>query len=154
MGHIGEYGNHELHILTHDSVVQRQMWLMKHKELSKAAAYDMARREFYRHRHRDEIRSRIAKEEAQHVGAYFGKGPLEVGMELEDKAWENWKAWATQQIEDEQAQRAQLFSGQQDEGFGDEMTDGEYDSAIGELEEAMPNNPQSTMVPGGVTAHP
>lgn len=130
------------------------MWLMKNRGRSKAAAYDQARREFYHYRHLDEIRTRIAREEAMHVGAYFGKGPLEVGMELEDKAWENWKSWATQQIEDEQAQRAQLFSGQQDEGFGDEMSDGEYDSAIEELEEAMPNNPQSTVVSGGVTAHP
>jgi small subunit ribosomal protein S23 len=132
------------------------MWLMKHKGHSKATAYDMARQEFYAHRHRAEIRARIAKEEAQHVGAYFGKGPLEVGMELEDKAWENWKSWANQQIEDEQAQRAQLFSGQQDEGPGDEMSDGEYDSAIEELEGAgsMPNNSQSTVVPGGVAAHP
>lgn len=129
---------------------------MKHKGYSKATAYDMARREFYALRHRTEIRARIAKEEAQHVGAYFGKGPLEVGMELEDKAWENWKSWANKQIEDEQAQRAQLFSGQQDEGLGDDMSDGEYDSAIEELEGAgsLPNSPQSTVVPGGVAAHP
>lgn len=147
---------HVLHILIHDSVVQRQMWLMKHENHSKASAYDIARREFYAHRHRAEIRARIAKEEAQHVGAYFGKGPLEVGMELEDKAWENWKKWANIQIEDQQAMRAQMFSGQQDEGLGDNLSDGEYDSAIEELEGtgSVPNNPQSTVVPGGVAAHP
>ena len=95
---------------------------MKHKGLSKPRAYDEARREFYRHRHLEEIRRRIAKEEALHVGAYFGKGPLEIGMELEDKAFENWKTWAAQQIEDEQQMRAQLFSGPQnteDEESGD-----------------------------------
>ncbi|KAF2280586.1 mitochondrial ribosomal protein [Westerdykella ornata] len=94
-----------------ESVVQRQMWLMKHKAYPKALAYDTARREFYKHRHLEDVRRRIAKEEALHVGAYFGKGPLEIGMELEDKSFENWKQWAAQQIEDEQQMRAQLFSG-------------------------------------------
>jgi small subunit ribosomal protein S23 len=89
------------------------MWLMKHKGYSKPRAYDEARREFYKYRHLEDIRRRIAKEEALHVGAYFGKGPLEIGMELEDKSFENWKRWAERQIEDEQQMRAQLFSGPQ-----------------------------------------
>lgn len=89
------------------------MWLMKHKSLSRAAAYDAARREFYQHRHLEDIRRRIAKEEALHVGAYFGMGPLEIGMELEDQSWEGWKQWAAKQIEDEQQMRAQMFSGPQ-----------------------------------------
>jgi small subunit ribosomal protein S23 len=129
------------------------MWLMKHQNHTKASAYDLARREFYAHRHLSEIRSRIAKEEAQHVGAYFGKGPLEIGMELEDKSWESWKRWATVQIEDEQATRAQMFSGPQDEGA--EMSTGEEDLAIEELADngSVPNTPQSQVVPGGVPAH-
>ncbi|KAI4960001.1 mitochondrial ribosomal small subunit component [Alternaria arbusti] len=138
-----------------ESVVQRQMWLMKHASLSKATAYDLARREFYQHRHLSEIRSRIAKEEALHVGAYFGKGPLEIGMELEDRTWENWKAWAAQQIEDEQSMRAQMFSGQQDEGLGDaaEMSTAEYDEAVQEIQPSAPNNPQGMRPMGGVAAH-
>jgi small subunit ribosomal protein S23 len=130
---------------------------MQNEGQSKASAYDIARREFYAHRHRAEVRSRIAKEEAQHVGAYFGKGPLEVGMELEDRSWENWKKWATVQIEDEQATRAQMFSGQVDEpGEQNEMTTSEYDQAIQELEStgSTPNTPQSRVVSGGVAAHP
>lgn len=123
---------------------------MKHKGLSKASAYDAARREFYSHRHLSEIRSRIAKEEALHVGAYFGKGPLEIGMELEDKTWENWKRWANAQIEDEQAMRAQMFSGQQDEGEGggSEMSSAEYDNAVEELGDAgsLPNTPEGKVV--------
>lgn len=86
---------------------------MKHRSLSKPLAYDTARREFYFHRHREDIRRRVAKEEALHVGAYFGKGPLEIGMELEDRTWENWKRWAREQIDDEEAARAQMFSGAQ-----------------------------------------
>lgn len=132
--------------LTPQSVVQRQLWLMQNHGHSKATAYDVARREFYAHRHRAEIRSRIAKEEAQHVGAYFGKGPLEVGMELEDRSWESWKKWASIQIEDQQAMRAQMFSGQQDEsGEQDDMSASEYDQAVEELGNAdsTPNTPQS-----------
>lgn len=127
---------------------------MKHASLSKASAYDLARREFYQHRHLSEVRSRIAKEEAQHVGAYFGKGPLEIGMALEDRAWESWKAWATKQIDDEQAMRAQMFSGQQDEGAGADMSSNEYDQAIEELQPDAPNNPQGQRPMGGVAAHP
>ncbi|KAH7084877.1 37S ribosomal protein S25, mitochondrial [Paraphoma chrysanthemicola] len=139
-----------------ESVVQRQLWLMKHKGESKASAYDTARREFYAHRHLSEIRSRIAKEEALHVGAYFGKGPLEIGMELEDKSWESWKRWATVQIEDESAMRAQMFSGQQDEGGeGGDLSSGEYERAIEELSDAgsVPNTPQGQVAAGGVPAH-
>jgi small subunit ribosomal protein S23 len=138
------------------SVVQRQMWLMKHKNHSKASAYDLARREFYAQRHLSEIRSRIAREEAQHVGAYFGKGPLAIGMELEDKSWESWKRWAAVQIEDEQATRAQMFSGPQDEGGENvELSAGEEELALEELagSGSVPNTPQSQVVPGGVPVH-
>lgn len=96
-------------------MVQRQLWLMKHEKLSQPAAYDVARREFYRHRHLEDIRRRVAREEALHVGAYFGKGALQIGMEIEDAAWESWKNWARTQIEAEEAQRAQMFSGPQDD---------------------------------------
>lgn len=122
--------------------------------MSKAAAYDQARREFYHHRHLAEVRNRIAKEEALHVGAYFGKGPLEVGMELEDKAWENWKAWANQQIEDEQSMRAQMFSGPQNEDAGvNDLSDAEYDNAVAELAPVAGNTPTAAIPKAGVPAH-
>ena len=131
------------------------MWLMKNRSKSKAAAYDQARREFYHHRHLNEIRTRIAKEEAMHVGAYFGKGPLEVGMELENKAWEDWKAWANQQIEEEQSVRAQMFSGPQNEDAGvSALSDAEYDNALTELAPMQANTPSSAAPKGGVPAHP
>jgi small subunit ribosomal protein S23 len=129
---------------------------MKHKHLSKASAYDLARKEFYSQRHLSEIRARIAKEEAQHVGAYFGKGPLEIGMALEDKSWESWKAWATVQIEDEQATRAQMFSGAQDgEGEGVELNAGEEDVALEALAgtTSQPKPSQPRVGQGGVLAH-
>lgn len=108
---------------------------MKHKAYPKALAYDTARREFYKHRHLEDVRRRIAKEEALHVGAYFGKGPLEIGMELEDKSFENWKQWAAQQIEDEQQMRAQLFSGPVNP---EEVAAPESEDVLEETPEAVP----------------
>ncbi|KAL5120581.1 mitochondrial ribosomal small subunit component [Pleosporales sp. CAS-2024a] len=139
-----------------ESVVQRQMWLMQHKKLSKASAYDVARREFYEHRHRAEVRARIAKEEALHVGAYFAKGPLEIGMELEDRSWENWKLWASQQIEEGQATRAQMFSGPEDDGLGDgaDLHVSDYDLAVEEMahDASLPTTPQSKPVSSASSA--
>lgn len=126
---------------------------MKHRNLSKPAAYDIARREFYQHRHLEDIRRRVAKEEALHVGAYFGKGPLEVGMELEDKMWENWKAWASKQIEDEEATRAQMMSGPQD-GDGQDMSQPEFDAALEQLQDSVPQTKAGQPALGGAAAHP
>lgn len=122
------------------------MWLMKHRNLSKAAAYDVARREFYQHRHLEDVRRRVAREEALHVGAYFAKGPLEIGMELEDKTWESWKQWAGRQIEEEEAMRAQMFSGPQAEETA--MSEADIAASIREevaAKESAP--PQNAAIP-------
>jgi small subunit ribosomal protein S23 len=80
------------------SVVQRQLWLMENEGMRRNEAYDKARHEFYALRQEEEIERRIAKEEARYVGAYFGKSRLDIGMELEDREFENWKHWATAEI--------------------------------------------------------
>ena len=67
---------------------------MENEKLSKAAAYDISRREFYRLRQQEQVEQRIALEEAKHVGAYFGLTRAEVGMHLEDAEFEKWKSWA------------------------------------------------------------
>ncbi|KAK1836134.1 37s ribosomal protein rsm25 [Podospora conica] len=93
--------------LSGESVVQRQMWLMNNMKLSKEEAYDQARKEFYLLRQRQEIEQRIAIEEARMVGAYFGKSLIRVGQELEDKAYEKWKAWAADAIQKQKVAAAQ-----------------------------------------------
>ncbi|KKA30413.1 hypothetical protein TD95_004583 [Thielaviopsis punctulata] len=80
--------------LTGECVVQRQLWLMHNEDLSQDAAYDRARHEFYQERQMEELTRRVAVEEARYVGAYFGKGRLELGMEQEDRAYERWKSLA------------------------------------------------------------
>ncbi|KAI1139574.1 mitochondrial ribosomal protein [Hypoxylon sp. FL0543] len=83
-----------------ESVVQRQLWMMHNiPDMTKEKAYDLARKEFYALRQEEEVERRIAKEEAQYVGAYFGKSFLRVGMQLEDQQYEKWKRWAGKQIE-------------------------------------------------------
>ncbi|KFA70353.1 hypothetical protein S40285_01755 [Stachybotrys chlorohalonatus IBT 40285] len=80
--------------LTGESVVQRQLWLMENEKMGREKAYDQARREFYRLRQEEEIEKRVALEEARHVGAYFNKSRMDVGMQIEDQQFENWKIWA------------------------------------------------------------
>ncbi|CAI6337972.1 unnamed protein product [Periconia digitata] len=140
-----------------ESVVQRQLYLMTHANLPKATAYDTARREFYAYRHRADIRRRIAREEAQHVGAYFGAGPLEVGMALEDKSFESWKTWAAKMIDDEQAVRSQLFSGPMQPGNEEdatELSEGELEGALEEVQDKVPASRQGMTALGGVAMHP
>jgi small subunit ribosomal protein S23 len=83
-----------------NSVIQRQLWLLHNVEgMTSTKAYDIARREFYALRHVEDVERRVAKEEALSTGAYFGKSILEIGMELEDQSYEEWKAWAMKEIE-------------------------------------------------------
>ncbi|KAI6870009.1 ATP-dependent DNA helicase [Hortaea werneckii] len=81
-----------------EAVVQRQSYLMSHGGLTTALAYDTARKEFYRYRHYLETSTRVAREEALAVGAFFGPGPVEIGMHLENQAYEGWKAWAEKEV--------------------------------------------------------
>ena len=74
-------------------------------------AYDEARKELYEVRHRDEVESRIAREEALATGAHFGKSALEVGMHLENKVFEQWKAWAVQQVTRMEQTRSSAYTG-------------------------------------------
>ena len=79
---------HEL--TTARRVVQRQLWLMENEEITKRKAYDLVRREFYRLRQEEEVERRVTLEEAKHVGAYFGKTRMDIGMQLEDLEYERW----------------------------------------------------------------
>ncbi|KAB8068738.1 37S ribosomal protein S25, mitochondrial [Aspergillus leporis] len=94
-----------------ESVVQRQLWLLNNvPDMTKSAAYDVARREFYRLRLQEDIERRVAAEEAEATGATFGPTRLEVGMELENQEYERWKVWAKSEAQ-VQEQRAAAFTG-------------------------------------------
>lgn len=83
---------------------------MEAQGLSKQRAYDIARKEFYALRQQEEIERRIAVEEARMVGAYFGMNNLQVGMQLEDAMYEDWKKWATDQIAKLEAEKMAAYA--------------------------------------------
>jgi small subunit ribosomal protein S23 len=79
--------------------------------LTKEAAYDQARKEHYNDRHRQEIESRIAKEEALAMGAQFGASALEIGMQLESSEFDRWKTWAQEQVTLMEQARSAAYTG-------------------------------------------
>lgn len=90
--------------------MQRQLWLMNHQGMSKQQAYDKARKEFYALRQEEDVGRRVAIEEARYVGAYFGKNNLQVGMELEDQVYEEWKAWAQEEMVRSELKRNEAYT--------------------------------------------
>ncbi|OHF00721.1 37S ribosomal protein Rsm25 [Colletotrichum orchidophilum] len=96
--------------LTGECVIQRQLWLMRNRSLPRAKAYDTARKEFYALRQEEEIEKRVAREEARHVGAYFGKNRLQIAQDLEDKEYEVWKGWASHQAVALEQQRSSTYA--------------------------------------------
>lgn len=94
------------------------MWLMQNRKLSRAKAYDQARKEFYDYRYKEAVTRRVAIEEALMNGAYFGKTAMEIGMKLEDEAFEDWKKWATAQAELSRQAAAAAYTGMDVEEWG------------------------------------
>jgi len=115
-------------LLSGESVVQRQLWLIECGGFGEDQAYDMARKEFYKLRHREDVERRIAVEEARMMGAYFGKTVNQIGQELEDVTFERWKAWAANEIAKIDSENASAYS-----VFGNDET---KDAAVNDVETA------------------
>jgi small subunit ribosomal protein S23 len=99
--------------------VQRQLYLLNNvPDMTKTAAYDIARREFYRLRLREDVERRVAAEEAEATGATFGPTMLEVGMELENQEYERWKEWAKLQAQIQDQKVAAFVGSPQRTGDG------------------------------------
>ncbi|KAL9122502.1 MAG: hypothetical protein Q9187_000939 [Circinaria calcarea] len=125
--------------LNGESVVQRQMWLMENvPDMSKAMAYDQARQEFYDERLQEDVERRVAKEEAVATGAYFGKSMLQIGMELEDKEYERWKAWATKEMMTEEQKRASGYTSVDNSSESISGDDPDLDAGLDESEAPIP----------------
>ena len=135
-----------------DSVIQRQLWLLYNvPNISRAQAYDMARKEFYDLRLQEDIERRVAKEEAISTGAYFGPSQLEIGMELENKEFERWKRWAQKQVEIQQQTSAAMYSGgtTDNEDAAPDADPVVEEAAIEEVSDQIPARGQSAL--GGAT---
>ncbi|KAL1854292.1 mitochondrial ribosomal small subunit component [Paecilomyces lecythidis] len=113
-----------------ESVVQRQLYLLNNvPDMTKSRAYDIARREFYQLRLREDIERRVAAEEAEATGAEFGPTKLEIGMELENQEYERWKAWAKTEAQ-VQDQRAAAFVGADATGVEEPLSEPAADEKI------------------------
>ena len=138
--------------LTFYSVVQRQRWLMDNvPDMTLAKAYDQARREFYHVRHEEDVERRVAREEALSTGAYFGKSQLEIGMELEDNVYEQWKAWALKETMANQA-RVAAITGLDEESTAVTAEDPAVEAALVEVSDSVPSQGQRAL--GGAPVHP
>lgn len=121
--------------------------------ITSAQAYDQARKEFYKLRLQQDVERRVAKEEAISTGAYFGKSALDVGMELEDREYERWKEWATNEILLAEQRQTAMYTG--DAESGDMAVDSdpaEYEAAIEEVSDQIPAQGQSAL--GGAMVRP
>jgi small subunit ribosomal protein S23 len=97
--------------LNGESVVQRQLYLLHHvPDMTETRAYDIARKEFYSHRLREDIERRVAAEEAQAVGANFGKSINQKSIALEGAMYDDWEKWSRQTVL-ESLQRSAAFTG-------------------------------------------
>lgn len=122
--------------------------------LSEAAAYDKARKEFYRVRHYREIELRTAREEALATGAFFTLGPLEKGTLLEDQQYEKWRTWAAAEIQRAKAMQSSAQGIDDGEGADGVLEDGEETALDESLESAIPGSRAGQQAKGGVAVHP
>ena len=127
---------------------------MQNEGLSTLEAYDKSRKEFYKLRHQEDIERRVAKEEAMMVGAYFGKSALEIGMELEDRSFENWRAWAQKEVTAARHMAGSSFSGLENEDSIPSLDEPATQQGMDELEPAMPNSSRGQSALGGAAIHP
>lgn len=97
---------------TGEDVVQRQLHLLQTvPDITVSQAYDKARKEFYDIRRQEDIRRRIAAEEAEAMGAYFGPSILQWSMQIENKQYDDWEEWSRKTVV-EQMQRNAAFAGE------------------------------------------
>ena len=129
------------------------MWLQRNvPNITPAKAYDQARKEFYKLRLQEDVQRRVAQEEALAAGAYFHKSTLQVGMELEDRQFEEWKAWAMKEVQLAEQRRNAMYTGQENQAMDLSPDDPETEAAIEEVGDVVPAQGQSAQ--GGATVIP
>jgi hypothetical protein len=66
-------------------------------DISIPQSYDIARKEFYYLRRKEERRDRIAEEEARHNGAQFGPSWNKISLGVENHMYNDWEKYARAQ---------------------------------------------------------
>ena len=97
---------------------------------------------------------RVAREEALSTGAFFGLGPLEIGIKLEDQAYENWREWAGKQIEAARQAQGAAYTGTEVEDAEEAKTEGEDEELLQEVGESVPASKKGQEARGGIAVHP
>ena len=135
--------------------MQRQRYLLHNNpNITRAQAYDIARKEFYDLRLQEDVERRVAKEEAMSTGAYFGPSPLEIGMELENKEFERWKDWAQKEVTFLQQQNAAMYTGAgvaENEDTAVEADVAELEVPIEDVADQLPDQGQSGLGDATIT---
>lgn len=127
--------------LSGECVVQRQLWLLQNiPDITVPQAYDIARKEFYTLRRREERRDRIAAEEARHMGAKFGKSANQISMGIENAAYNEWEKWSRQMVV-EQTSRAAAFEGSVVPEEEDVLRENAEDDAASQKQPGMASRP-------------
>lgn len=133
--------------------MQRQLWLQNNSPgISKAGAYDQARKEFYDLRLQQDTERRVAREEALATGGYFGRSAMDIGMELEDKEYERWKVWAEKQVELANQRQAAMYTGFEGVETEPEIESAELEAGLEEISGSIPAQGVSAL--GGAIARP
>lgn len=101
---------------------------MEGDQMSQEEAYDQARKEFYAYRHREDLQRRVAREEALNTGANFGPNQIDIGIELEGAAYDDWKRWALEESTMKRQEAAAMYTD----------IDSEQSSASSEADEIKP----------------
>ena len=78
--------------------------------MNRKEAYDQARKEFYAFRHREDIQRRVTREEALNTGAYFGPSQIDIGVQLEGAAFDDWKQWAQEESLRKRQEAAAMYT--------------------------------------------
>lgn len=119
-----------------------------------STAYDTARQELYRLRHHEEVSARVAREEALAVGAFFGQGPNEVGMTLEDQQFEKWKVWAKGEAEKLKQLQGSAYTGQGSEEEAQVTSIEDAQAGLEEVSDSVPGSKRGQEARGGAVVHP
>ena len=114
--------------------------------------YDLARKEFYAHRHYADVERKVAQEEALSTGAYFTSSPNQISMQLEDQKYEDWKAWAIQEVEKARQTRD---SGVTDLNNEEPMLEGaEIEEGAQDVSNSIPGSKGGQTALGGAAMRP
>lgn len=120
--------------------------------LSHDLCYDMARKEFYKHRHFADIERKVAQEEALSTGAYFTSSPNEIAIPLEDRNYEDWKAWALHETEKaKQAQGSMVTELDNEDAV---LDGGEIEEGAQEVADSVPATKEGQTALGGAVMRP